>query len=172
MVRMAEGGLWLSSADLGDTIEDPDIRHLFEYWKAAAAGRSAPRRDEIDPPIDLPTYLPTTLMFDVERETEGSLQFRYRLMGTQLVDFAGRELKGLTIQEAFGAEFAAQDIAIYRQVVDTCSCYIGERISMIESRQMFEWYRRVVMPVLGDESGRVDRIWTWITYKDVSPVTG
>lgn len=169
MREVTERGLWLSSADSGDAIESPEVRQLFEYWKAAACGDRAPRRADIDPPIDLPRFLSTTLMFDIERPPGQPLQFRYRLMGTRLVDIAGQDLKGQTIQEAFGAEAAARDIEIYREVVDRCACYSGWRISMIESRQLFESYHRFVMPVLGDESGRVDRIWTWITYDDVTP---
>ncbi|WPZ33427.1 PAS domain-containing protein [Thalassobaculum sp. OXR-137] len=168
MKDLEERAIWLSSQSDGASLDNPQLLRLFDYWKAAARGGPAPRRDDIDPPIDFPSYLPTTIMFDVERPEAGPLQFRYRLMGTQLVDFAGRDLKGLTLEEAFGAD-STRDVAIYRQVVETCSCYSGQRISMIESRQMFERYRRIVMPILGNESGQVDRIWTWITYTEFSP---
>lgn len=169
MMEVAEAELWLSSTDSGDAIEDPDVRHLFDYWKAAAGGNLAPRRADIDPPIDLTRFLPTTLMFDIERDEHGALSFRYRVMGTRLVDIAGRDLRGQTIDEVFGMDFVARDIEIYEQVVERCACYSGWRISMIESRQLFERYHRFVMPVMGDESGRIDRIWTWITYDDVTP---
>jgi hypothetical protein len=39
---------------------------------------------------------------------------------------------------------------------------------MIQSRQTFERYRRLVLPVLGDETGRVDMIWSWLKFIDLS----
>lgn len=157
--------LWLSSDADGAVLDIPEMVRLFGYWKSAARGKPAPRRDEIDPPIDMPDYLPTTIMFDVDRSDEGGPKFRYRLIGTRLVEVVGRDLKGETLEGYFGVEAAAADIAIYREVVESCRCYFGRRISMIERRKIFEWYQRLVMPVLGNESGRVDQIWTWIKYE-------
>lgn len=168
MVDLEEQALWLTAGDDEHVLDDPDQKRLFAYWMRAAAGGSAPRRRDIDPPIDLPSFLPTTIMFNVERGDGGALSFRYRVLGTRLAEFAGRDLRGQTIEEAFGPEFAERDMAIYRQVVEDCVCYSGLRTSMIQSRQTFERYRRLVLPVLGDETGRVDMIWSWLNFIDLS----
>ena len=167
MAEVEENARWLSSQDKIDALEDPDVRFLVSYWSSAAGGRPAPRRRDIDPPLDLPGYLPTTIMFDVERRGD-ALTYRYRLLGTRLVDFAGREVRGMTIEEAFGGQFSQRDIDIYEEVVRNCRCYVGHRISLIESRRAYEHYTRVVMPVLGDTSGEVDFVWSWLKF-DGSP---
>lgn len=166
MAELQEQALWLAAGDDGELLEDPDLKRLFAYWSRAAGEEPAPRRRDIDPPIDLPAFLPTTVMFNVERNQDGSLAFRYRVVGTRLAEFAGRDFKGQTTEEAFGAEFAARDMAIYRRVVEDCVCYSGHRTSMVHARQMFERYRRLVMPILGDETGRVDMIWSWLKFID------
>ena len=112
-------------------------------------------------------YLPTTIIMDVERGGD-TLTFRYRLLGTQLVDFAGREVRGLTFEEAFGDDLSQRDLDIYYEVVRSCRCYIGQRVSLIEDRRDYEHYTRIVLPVLGDESGEVEFVWTWLKF-DGSP---
>lgn len=166
MAELQEQALWLTAGDHADLLEDPDLERLFAYWSRAAGEGPAPRRRDIDPPIDLPRFLPTTLMFNVERNEDGSLAFRYRVVGTRLAEFAGRDIRGQTTEEAFGAEFAGRDMAIYSRVVKECVCYSGQRKSMIDARQVFERYRRLVMPILGDETGRVDMIWSWLKFID------
>ena len=163
MTEVEENARWLSPQDELDALEDSDVRSLVAYWSRAAGSRPAPMRRDIDPPLDLPGYLPTTIMFDVERNGD-ALTFRYRLLGTRLVDFAGREVRGLTIDEAFGGQFSQRDLDIYDRVVRNCCCYVGQRVSLIESRRAYEHYTRVVMPVLGDTSGEVDFVWSWLKF--------
>lgn len=170
MAELQESALWLSAKDDGGSLDDPDLRYLFGYWRRAAGDGVVPHRREIDPPIDLPGFLPTTIMFNVERGA-GGMGFRYRLLGTRLAEFAGRDVTGMTIQEAFGDDITARDREIYERVVGEGICYSGQRISLIHSRQFFERYRRLVMPVRGDDSGRVDMIWIWLKFAGAPRIT-
>jgi hypothetical protein len=51
------------------------------YWRSRRAGRSMPRRQDLDP-LHIPGLLPFLMLVDVLREP---LDFRYRLIGTELV---------------------------------------------------------------------------------------
>lgn len=62
---------------------------LFQYWNRLRAGRSAPKRTEIEP-ADIKSLLADT--FILERDVRGEAVFR--LAGTRLCATYGRELKG------------------------------------------------------------------------------
>jgi len=168
MADVEEHPRWLSVDDTPDRLDDPDLRYVFSYWRRAAGRERAPRRRDIEPPIDLSAFLPTMVMFDVERDAAGLCTFRYRLLGTQLAEFAGRDFRGLTIAEALSDEAVARDLEIYNRVVADCVCYSGERQSMINARQAFERYGRIVMPILGDATGTVDMVWCWLRFADAA----
>lgn len=165
MVDLEERALWLSLGDSGAALEDLDLEYLFGYWSRAAGPGPAPKRSDIDPPLDLPDFLPTTILFDVVRDAAGVFQtLRYRLIGTLLVEYAGRDPTGLTVEQAFGAEFKQRDREIYGRVIAEHACYRGQRVSLVDRRQLFESYSRLVLPLLGDRSGTVDIVWCWIKF--------
>ncbi len=165
MVDLEERAHWLSLGDSGETLGDLDLQHLFGYWSRAAGPGPAPRRADIDPPLELPDFLPTTILFDVVRDAEGGFQtLRYRLIGTLLVEYAGRDPTGLTVEEAFGTEFKSRDWEIYSRVIGDHACYRGQRVSLVDRRQQFESYSRLVMPLLGGTGRRVDIVWCWIKF--------
>jgi hypothetical protein len=157
-------GRWLGTADSGDVLGDPDLDHVFAYWRRAAGDRAAPRRCDIDPPMDLPAFLPTMILFDVEDEAAGGFALRYRVLGTRLAEFAGRDLTGTTFAEAFGAQAVAGDLGVYEQVVRDRVCFFGERRSMVRERKEFERYRRIIMPVLANNGDRVGFVWSWLKF--------
>jgi hypothetical protein len=64
---------------------------LFHYWNRLRAGRSAPKRTEIEP-ADIKTLLADT--FILECDTRGEAVFR--LAGTRICATFGRELKGFS----------------------------------------------------------------------------
>lgn len=77
------------------------VRRLHEYWRAKAETRgSVPQRRDIDP-IELPDLLPNLLLLDVEADP---LRFRYRLVGTRIVDFSYHDFTGTYLDEAGWAE--------------------------------------------------------------------
>lgn len=165
MVDLEERALWLSHGDSGDTLDDLDLQHLFGYWSRAAGAGPAPRRADIDPPIDLPEYLRTTILFGVERDAAGRFQtLRFRLIGTLLVEYAGRDPTGMTVEAVFGEGFNQRDRDIYERVISEHACYRGDRVSLIDRRQQFENYSRLVMPLLGEGSGTVDIVWCWLKF--------
>jgi len=89
-------------ADRLRRLELPQVRsqrvhRLHKYWRSKAGAQgSVPRRSDIDP-TELPDLLPNLMLVDVERNP---LRFRYRLVGTRIVDFAYHDFTGMYLDEA------------------------------------------------------------------------
>jgi hypothetical protein len=64
---------------------------LYRYWLAKRVGRANPARSDIDP-VDIPALLPYLTIVD---KVDG--QFRYRLVGTAVVQQFGYDLTGTFI---------------------------------------------------------------------------
>jgi hypothetical protein len=76
----------------------PKIKALYAYWQSIHPAEGVlPGRQHFDP-IDIPELLPSLWMVDVVRDP---LRFRFRLVGTEIVKFAGRDVTGLWLDEFF-----------------------------------------------------------------------
>jgi hypothetical protein len=72
-------------------IASPRIRRLHDYWSARrTAERIVPLRADLDP-ADLRELLPQLIILEVE---QNPIRFRYRLVGTRVVDFNKLEFTG------------------------------------------------------------------------------
>lgn len=69
----------------GTVITNGRLRELLEYWRSKRGSRLMPARADIDP-IEIPTLLPIIGLVDV---LDGGARFRFRLLGTEVVDAAG-----------------------------------------------------------------------------------
>jgi hypothetical protein len=78
-----------------DEVRHPDLRRLHGYWLARRGDRPLPRRADIDP-LDLPWLLGDLLLIDVLREP---LNFRFRVFGTAIVQMAGFDVTGKTLDQ-------------------------------------------------------------------------
>ncbi len=74
----------LRSADLG-----------LRYWEDRRRDRGLPSRADIDP-LDIPDLLPQVFLVDVAR---APLDFRYRLVGTQIVRHSAADYTGKSLNE-------------------------------------------------------------------------
>ena len=166
---MAETGAWITDeSDL--SMMASAQRAALDHWRAARVSPDlVPCRDAIDPPLTLPAVLPVMIMFEVEfpegPESEART-YRYRLLGTELVTRAGRDLTGKRLNEAFEPEDLTADLEIYRELERRRCPYFGSRVSLIAKRQAFETYRRLLMPLRGTEADRIDRIWCVLDFDD------
>jgi len=73
----------------------PLLRAVMAYWNERRGARLMPSRNDLDP-LHIPTLLPQLMLLDVLR---GPLDFRYRLVGTAIVDRLGRDNTGLRFSE-------------------------------------------------------------------------
>jgi hypothetical protein len=79
-----------------DEVSHPTLVGLHRYWDGKRGGRMMPARRDLDP-SEIVKLLPYIYMVDVEHDP---LRFRYRLIGTAICTFLGRDYTGRTVDEA------------------------------------------------------------------------
>ncbi|MCG8596810.1 MAG: PAS domain-containing protein [Kiloniellales bacterium] len=67
----------------------------LRYWQERRRDRNMPSRADIDP-LDIPDLLPQVFLVNVSREP---LEFRYRLLGTQIVRHSAADYTGKSLQD-------------------------------------------------------------------------
>jgi hypothetical protein len=80
-----------------DLRDNPKFRDLKAYWNAKRGARAMPRRADIDP-LDLRTHLGGLVIVEV---LAGPERFRFRLVGTKVVEAYGRDSTGKTVEQVF-----------------------------------------------------------------------
>lgn len=84
-------------------LPDERLRLLADYWVARRSADGVPARAAIDP-LDFPTLLPNIML--IERVVEnGNDRYRFRLAGTDIARFTGRELTGRFLDEVVPADY-------------------------------------------------------------------
>jgi hypothetical protein len=126
-----------------DGIADPRLRGLFDYWTTRRAPPALPARADFDV-LDLKPWLGNLMLVDV---IEGGREFRYRLYGSTLAHYYGKDMTGRTTDEvrAEAREWVREE---YRAVV-------AERRPMIvrrdrEVRHRIASVSKLVLPLAGD----------------------
>ena len=158
-----EHGEWLSASDCPQQLAN-DPAALFRYWAELAKEQGAPTRAQIDPLTHFPRLMPTTILLGIERDAERGLRYRYRVVGSELTRRAGRELTGKYLDECFPPERIQADLGIYRRCIDEQVCYWGSRTSVVEEREAWETYNRIILPIRDAATGSVDYLWIYIWF--------
>jgi hypothetical protein len=137
-------------------IATPQLRLLAELWASKRREDALPCRADFSDD-DLRPWFGNLLMVDV---IEGPHRFRFRLMGTSLVDAASRELTGKFFDEADISGYEPDVLEDYAEVVRT-------RVPLCKTRHydpvpgtfMDHWriYERLLLPLAGDGKA-IDRI--------------
>lgn len=133
--------------EAGDTaIADARLRALFGYWREKRGDRAMPARDDLDP-LEIPTLLPIVGLVDV---LDDGARFRYRLIGTEIVDVAGHDPTGRFLDEVLpDSGYAEYLIGLFREVARERRPLYGESDfrgpGRIEHR-----VRRLLMPLSRD----------------------
>ncbi len=106
------------SVEIDRSADWPNVLSFVrDYWLAKRGARSMPSRSDISP-AQLKSQLPHILLADV---IDGGLDFRYRLVGTELRRFFFAEPSGKLMSEAltpFGQATVEATLATYRSVMD------------------------------------------------------
>jgi hypothetical protein len=83
--------------------DDSFLLTLYSYWDRKRSGRALPDRRDIDP-VEIPRPL-LPFLFMVEL-ADTPPRWRYRLMGTKMVERLGVDLTGRFHDEALGSKYA------------------------------------------------------------------
>jgi hypothetical protein len=136
-----------------EEISHPILVEIY-YWDRKRRGRSMPNRADIDP-TEIAPLLPHVFMVDVERDP---LRFRYRLIGTSIVELLARDFTGRTVDVAnYSEEHVAALLQIFGAVVDSRRP-VGWKgnIFYVPGREWLQM-ESLLMP-LGKDEGKVDII--------------
>jgi PAS domain len=95
-------------------LDSPRVHRFHEYWKArCSAAHTLPLRASVDP-TDLRELLPNIVIIEVE---QSPLRFRYRLVGTRVVEFNKLDFTGLYLGSVGWDE--------EQQIVDACAYVVA-----------------------------------------------
>jgi hypothetical protein len=72
------------------------LRDALAYWEGKLGGRRMPARRDLDPVLEIPRLLPWIILVDVLRDP---VDFRYRVIGTGVVDRTRRNYTGACLSE-------------------------------------------------------------------------
>ncbi|HZS85657.1 MAG TPA: PAS domain-containing protein [Stellaceae bacterium] len=92
--------------------DDPILLEMFRYWDRKRGGRAMPARRDLDP-TEIPKLLPHLRITEI---IEGGRRFRYRLVGTAIVEAFGSDFTGKYVDELYSPERAAAIESNYRRV--------------------------------------------------------
>lgn len=96
-------------------------RQIYDYWNQLRAGRAAPLRSELEP-TELQGILPDIMIL----EQEDPLTYRFRLAGTRLCSYYGRELRGKNILDAWSrAERESVESLLFSVTEDAAAAVLG-----------------------------------------------
>ena len=126
-------------------IRSERLRQVYSYWASKIVGGRLPSRASIDP-VEIPRLLPYVFLVDVEREPQ---RFRFRLVGTQICAWGGRDATGLyTDEPAFGPHGAALTRQYAEVVARHRALYTEQPAARPDRNYIF--YHKVVLPLSAD----------------------
>ncbi len=124
---------------------------LYSYWEAKRDGRRMPVRRDLDP-VEIKALLPQLMLLDIVPDG-----FRYRLVGTKVVQEMGRDLTGATVGSyVHRSNFGNTILAMFARVRDS-------RIPLFTTgeysvpRGSTHWVSRLILP-LGPREGAPDML--------------
>lgn len=124
---------------------EPRLRALYDYWRAKLRGRRMPARPDIDP-IEIPRLLSNLVLVSVSGAPPN---FRFRLVGTEIVARYGMELTGRDLGDIdLGAEIDSVRSQYEETARDAAPTYC--RHSFETKGGKYHSYERLLLPLSGD----------------------
>lgn len=141
---------------LGCLIEDlrlPGHKQLAAHWlDLYDRARALPRLSEIDA-LKFSKALADTWIADLETAEDGGQRFRFRLMGEKLVQWYGRNPKGLLYEDVFAPELLPRMNEESRQLLAGPNAAYHHTHSTIPHWTVPALFERLAFP-LADASGK------------------
>ena len=142
---------------------DPVLGLAFEHWNEVRGARAMPRRRDIDP-ASLTQALPH---LQITEAIDGGNRFRYRLVGSAIVQAFGGDFTGKYVDELVSGRRDSFVHACYRAV-----CSSG-RPAFVRSKYMTTRYvdltaNRMLMP-LSEDGREVNQILGALTFEFTRP---
>lgn len=132
-------------------IVSPDLRRLYADWNARAGG-SIPHRRDFDA-ADMRYLLGNISLIDVHR---GPQRFFYRVHGTSLRRWPGRDLTGKFLEDAPNKEWAARAHKQLTEVATTGIPAVMRHVDEIYAGQL--WHVEVLVLPLSRHGRELDML--------------
>jgi CheY-like chemotaxis protein len=101
---------------------NPTLRRAYDYWLKKSAGRPFPDRADLDP-AEIKDVLPHLTIVEVAG-SDAQPRFRYRLIGTAVVDAVGRDRTGCFADEVLDRRQTDFLFGLWREVCSSgCPIY-------------------------------------------------
>jgi hypothetical protein len=153
-----------TAAKSADALVSAQLVTVYDAWKQAAAGRLAPRREEIAP-APIKSALSWIWMIDVVDEGR---DFRFRIAGDRVIQFLGRRYAGHLLSEFQDQPFFQRMRAILELCVRRKQPFgAGPMRSNLQGKEFLEM--EVVVLPLSEDGLSVTGIFGAM---DVRPVQG
>jgi hypothetical protein len=131
---------------------DARLDMIFQHWRMRSAGRLMPQRADIRP-SELGPAIRLLNLVDVQH---GPLRFRHRLVGSEHVEWLGRNATGRDIDESLYGAATNEIISAFATIVEQRRPYY--RLSRLDwNNQKWLMMEAVELP-LGDSEGQVHMI--------------
>ena len=118
------------------------VRAIYRYWDGKRNGRLMPSRADLDP-VDIPKLLPNVWLIDVARDP---YRFRFRLLGTAVVEYAGEDNTGMWFDETL-PDF---DPSVFIDVVEAREASWRRSASRMRPYKEYRELERVRLPLARD----------------------
>ena len=136
--------------DLGEK-EPPPVHsrstEMIQYLAAAAPEGRLPGRQHVDP-VDLRQVITLLNLVEVERD-DGAVHFRYRLIGEQQRQAAGRNITGLVVEDAVVPQLVPRITGNMKKVLAT-RLPVYDRFPMPHPDRQFIDSQRMYYPLASD----------------------
>jgi hypothetical protein len=144
---------------------DPVLCTVLDYWEQRRGDRAMPARRDVDP-TELRQVLPHLQITEV---IGGGARFRYRLVGTAIVEAFGAEFTGKYVDELVSGERDSFVHACYRAV---CA---ARRPAFVRSKYIttktIELTANRILAPLSDDGAEVNQILGALTFELTRPFT-
>ncbi len=140
----------------------PRGESALAYWQSIRRGRKLPAKPDIDP-AEIPKLLPGTILVDVLRQP---LDFRYRLVGSEVDKIAHRNFRGIRFSEILHMRRGSRLWAQFEEVVETRSPLWSE-VSYVGADPFIRRLRHCLMP-LGADGETVDMIFVVVDIERIA----
>lgn len=142
----------------------PDLRAMFDYWRAKRAGRKMPARADLDP-AEIKARLPSMILVDVIYDEAGKPDFVYRLAGTHEVDVRGENPTGKRVAEAYYGPSLENVLGCYLQVVESGRPYLDDDY-FVRDGDHFADEANIFLP-LSSDGERINMILVYTAYRRI-----
>lgn len=145
---------YLSSALAPPRTDDPLILEVFDLWNRKRGDRRAPDRAEFDP-LEMPRLLRYLFLYDTV--PGDPLDFRFRLVGTAIVDALQTDPTGKPFDTVYRGKWRGRITAETRAVAETFRySHVADRDADWIGRKVMR-YERILLPLndLGSHAGMI-----------------